>query len=209
MEQEFWLDHWQRGHIPFHRAEVNDLLQKHWAGFGPKHPTVLVPLCGKSVDMPWIASQGHRVIGIEWAAEAIDEFWQAQGTEPHREPSGAFIASQVDHLTLLQGDVFAFTAERLDGPVTVYDRASLVAFNPEQRIAYAQHLSALLQPGDNMLLITIDYDQTQRAGPPFAVGPALVTSLFADDFEIEVLDKVRIQGKKIPCWDLVFSLQKK
>ncbi len=209
MEQEFWLDHWQRGHIPFHRDEVNDLLQKHWDKLAPKHPTVLVPLCGKSVDMPWIAAQGYKVVGVEWAAEAIDEFWQAQQHTPERKADGDFISSTHGDITLLQGDIFKLERDRFKGPVTVYDRASLVAFNPEQRIAYAQHLSSLLQSGDTMLLITIDYDQSQRQGPPFAVGPDLVESLFSDNFAIEALDQVRIQGKKIPCWDWVFRIEKK
>jgi hypothetical protein len=28
-------------------------------------PTILVPLCGKTVDLIWLYEQGYRVIGIE------------------------------------------------------------------------------------------------------------------------------------------------
>jgi hypothetical protein len=40
---------------------------------------VLVPLCGKSVDMTYLASCGHRVYGIEISTEAIEAFFDDAG----------------------------------------------------------------------------------------------------------------------------------
>ena len=35
---------------------------------------MLVPLCGKAIDMAFIADMGHEVVGVEGVRQAIDEF---------------------------------------------------------------------------------------------------------------------------------------
>jgi thiopurine S-methyltransferase len=55
------------------------------------------------------------------------------------------------------------------------------------RAAYATPLASLLDPGTYCLLITLDYDQRQMNGPPFAVTDGEIASLYADTFSIEQL----------------------
>src|SRR5690606_40305132 len=51
MHEDFWRARWQRNEIGFHLTQVNPWLQRHWeAAAGAR---VLVPLCGKSLDMAW------------------------------------------------------------------------------------------------------------------------------------------------------------
>ena len=38
-----------------------------------KGAAVLVPLCGKSLDLVWLAEQGHAVIGVELAEAFVKE----------------------------------------------------------------------------------------------------------------------------------------
>mgnify|MGYP002653846199 CR=1 FL=1 len=55
MQPEYWHDRWQRGDTGWHRDGVMPLLQKHWPVLGPQpDEQVLVPLCGKTLDMPWL-----------------------------------------------------------------------------------------------------------------------------------------------------------
>ena len=76
----------------------------------------------------------------------------------------------------------------------IYDRASLVALPVEMRVAYVQKLLELTGPVPQFL-ITLDYDQAQMAGPPFAVRHAEVNQLYSGvygvlagpDVEIDVL----------------------
>ena len=76
----------------------------------------------------------------------------------------------------------------------VYDRAALIALPPPLRERYAAHLDALLPIAIPRLLITLEYDQTQMAGPPFAVHPDEVEALFSPRHrilplaELDVLD---------------------
>ncbi|MGL4397400.1 MAG: thiopurine S-methyltransferase, partial [Hyphomicrobium sp.] len=46
----------------------------------------------------------------------------------------------------------------------------------------------LTPPGARMLLIGLDYDPKEMSGPPFAIPQDRVRALFADTFEIDVLD---------------------
>ena len=38
----------------------------------------MVPLSGKTLDMPWLAAQGQRVLGIELSERAIKSFFLEQ-----------------------------------------------------------------------------------------------------------------------------------
>lgn len=34
------------------------------------------PLCGKALDMAWLASLGHFIVGVEFTKEAIEDFFK-------------------------------------------------------------------------------------------------------------------------------------
>ncbi len=66
MTPDFWLERWQNHEIGFHMPQVQPALGKHWPRLNvAKGATVFVPLCGKSLDMAWLADEGYRVIGAE------------------------------------------------------------------------------------------------------------------------------------------------
>jgi thiopurine S-methyltransferase len=76
------------------------------------------------------------------------------------------------------GDYFELDAEKLASITAVYDRAALIALPPPMRKRYVEHLRACLPGGWQLLLITLDYQQQERAGPPFSVPDAEVKALF-------------------------------
>ena len=43
---------------------------------GQPSASILVTWCGKSVDMPWLCSQGYNVVGIELSAIAVRQFFE-------------------------------------------------------------------------------------------------------------------------------------
>src|SRR5690606_40297026 len=64
----------------FHQATVTPQLERHWDALGlPAGGTVFVPLCGKSLDMAWLAGRGHRVLGVELSEVAVRDFFAGQG----------------------------------------------------------------------------------------------------------------------------------
>ncbi|VEU34500.1 unnamed protein product [Pseudo-nitzschia multistriata] len=69
-------NHEYRGTPQFHLPEPNpDLVRFYGNGFDPpKDRPILLPLCGKTVDLRWLRDQGHRcVVGVEGVEKAIEE----------------------------------------------------------------------------------------------------------------------------------------
>ena len=190
MEPEFWQERWARNQIGFHLSEVNPYLQRHWPQLAVAEGSkVLVPLCGKSLDLVWLASHGLRVMGVELSEQAVEAFFSEQNLVPRITRRSAFTVYQADLIEVWCGDFFALDAEALVGCAALYDRAALIALPPLMRAQYAEHLSRLLASGCQGLLITLDYDQTQKAGPPFAVTDDEVKVLFGSDWTLRALQE--------------------
>ena len=83
MDAEFWLERWREGRTHFHQTRITPLLQKYWPTLAvPKGGRVLVPLAGKSLDMVWLAAQGHAVLGVELSQLAVDQFFEENELRP-------------------------------------------------------------------------------------------------------------------------------
>ena len=188
MEASFWEERWRANQIGFHQQSANALLRAHWRDLGaPADAAAFVPLCGKSLDMRWLAQQGHPVRGVELSSIAVEAFFRELGETPARSARGELVRYAGRAATIWQGDFFALRADelgRLGDIVAAYDRGALVALPPKMRREYAAHLLALLPSGAKLLLITVEYDQARVSGPPFSVSPDEVRALFAKQCEV-------------------------
>src|SRR6186713_1414110 len=83
MDPDFWKARWESRQIGFHLEQPHSYLER----FGERllsdtRPHVLVPLCGKSPDLLWLARAGARVTGAELVASAVEEFFEQTGRDP-------------------------------------------------------------------------------------------------------------------------------
>jgi thiopurine S-methyltransferase len=196
MEPKFWQERWARNQIGFHLPEVNPYLPRHWPKLAlADGAKVLVPLCGKSLDLMWLASAGYRVLGVELSEQAVEAFFSEQGLVPRVSRRGVFKVYQADQIELWCGDFFALGADVVADCAALYDRAALIALPPLMRAQYAGHLNTVLRTGCQGLLITLDYDQTQKAGPPFAVTDEEVRVLLESHWAAQVLEEQDILGE--------------
>jgi len=181
---EDWLDRWEHGRTGWHETGGNRGLRAHWQADTGR---VLVPLCGKTPDLVWLAERGHVVAGIELAEKAVQEFFAEQSLSHVSSNSAHFDVYTCNELpiTLFCGNYFRFTEGPFDA---LYDRGAIVAVNPDQRPRYVEHTKSLLKPGARRLVITLEYDQQVVEGPPWALhGDELET--YWDDLErVEVRD---------------------
>ena len=91
MQPEFWHDRWDRNQIGFHLQEVNPYLTRWWPSLEVAQGSrVLVPLCGKSLDLSWLAAQGYEVLGVELTQTAVEQFFGEQKVMPTIRQHGAF-----------------------------------------------------------------------------------------------------------------------
>lgn len=187
MQAAFWHERWQHNQIGFHLPATNPLLTSHWDSLGVATDSrVFVPLCGKSLDLLWLHTQGHSVVGAELSPLAVRDFFAENRLTPHTTQQGAFTRWESAGITLLQGDFFNLGAADLAGCTAVYDRAALIALPPPMRQQYAKHLHALL-PHAPILLITLEYDQGEMQGPPFAVPEEEVQALYGANYNVDCL----------------------
>ena len=186
MKSEFWHERWQSGRIGFHQAQVNSFLQRYWSALRAEgKERVLVPLCGKSLDMLWLREQGHEVTGVELSDLACRAFMSELGVDAPARQEAGFTIREHEGLQLLCGDFFALSEANYAGIRWVYDRAALIAFPADMRREYAQILNKNLPKGVAMLLVTLEFDEQQ--GPPFSVPETEVHELYSERFEIEKL----------------------
>ena len=185
MDTPFWLEKWQQGQIGFHQAKVNEYLLRHWQSMGvPDSATVFVPLCGKSLDMLWLREQGYQVIGVEVSEQACRAFFDENQIPYDETTDGSFQRFTTQGITIYCGDFFDLTAQHLQTVSVVYDRAALVAMPIDLRKAYVSHLRKVIPAGANIFLVTMEYDQTQMSGPPFAVLSPEVEACYTDAYDV-------------------------
>ena len=190
MEPEFWQQRWREGRIGFHNDKPFPLLLKHWPSLGVAPGSqVFVPLAGKSQDMAWFASQGYRVLGVELSPLAVEQFFDEHELKPEQRKTRYGTHFEAGGIENIQGDAFGLDAEVLAGCDAVYDRAAVIALPPELRARYVGELYSRLPQGCRGLLITLEYPQDEKQGPPFSVTEAEVMERFARDWEVEVLER--------------------
>lgn len=162
---EHWLERWREDRIGWHENEGNASLKKHWRASGR---SVLVPLCGKSVDLAWLAGQGNRVIGVEVSQIAVQAFFAEQRLDFRVTdgPLRRYDATGAD-ITIYCGDFMTLTGVRCDAH---FDRGALVALHAGVRARYAAHVLSLLTEDAEQLVITVGYDQSIADGPPFSIS---------------------------------------
>jgi thiopurine S-methyltransferase len=171
---DFWRARWKEKRIGFHQAHPSLLLTELYALFKPEPKSrVLVPLCGKSLDLVWLADQGHEVVGVEAVEQAVEEF---RAENPGRED-----------IELLAEDFFQLRAKKLGRFRWIFDRGALVAMDYGQQEKYAQHEASFLEPEGRIFLLTVEYDDTVMSGPPFSVPDSKVRELYAGARLIERL----------------------
>jgi thiopurine S-methyltransferase len=205
MHPDFWHERWQTGQIGFHLPHVNPSLitHGHHLRAGPR---VLVPLCGKSLDLEALAAAGHLVDGVELSALAIDAFWR----EAQRPPTVSYLpdggrVTQHERIRLFERDVLT----HIDGPYDAcWDRGATVALPPNLRRAWVRHHAGLMRPGAVTLLVSLHREPTDSEGPPFCVPPDEVEALYGATHHVERLSSALADPARsdVPMIETVWRL---
>jgi len=191
MDPEFWRERWRTGQIGFHKEDANEHLATHYAKLTGSvrlgaSPRILVPLCGKSRDLAFLAENGADPVGVELVQAAAEAFFDEQGVTAQVTRDGPHARYEALDVQIVVGDFFEMTPAELGTFDGIWDRAALIALPPELRVRYAQHLSTLVEPGARLLLVTMVFDGPP-IGPPHSVSDDEVHALFDAHFKLERL----------------------
>lgn len=212
----YWASVWAADRIPFHEAGVNVRLLAHyktWLAAAPHNNEhglrVLVPLCGKTRDLSFLASlpSVSSVVGVEFVDAAVASLAEEQPALALKPPAtNKRTPFSVWHggekARILVGDFFKLTkstATTQGGGLfdAAFDRAALVAVEPVTRGKYVDALSSALKPGGVVLLTTFERAEGtaegRAFGPAYSVTAADIYSLFGKrGFRCEMLECVDI-----------------
>ena len=178
MKENFWHKCWSKDQIGFHQDDVHPMLLNYfndWAGQG--ETGVFVPLCGKSLDMHFIA-QSHPVLGSELSTIACDDFFKESGIAYQLRNETRYMRYQSAGITLLAGDFFALQSQDVEHCQLIYDRAALIALPTDMRQRYVEKLRALFPSGTQLFLLSLEYPKDELEGPPFSVDETEIGHLF-------------------------------
>lgn len=210
MERNFWLERWATNQIGFHEGQANALLVAHIDALAlPRGGRVFVPLCGKTRDIAWLLSRGHRVAGAELSALAVQHLFDDLGIEPEITEQGPLVRYSAEGVDIFVGDIFDLTRDSLGAVDAVFDRAAYVALPDDMRPRYAGHLTTLAQRVPH-LLIAFDYDQSIMPGPPFSIPDGEVERHYGASHTPVLLDRVAVEGGlkgRCPATEILWLLQ--
>lgn len=190
MDKEYWQARWENKRTEFDQSQPNPFLVQFFKKLALQSGSkVFVPLCGKSVDMLWLANQGYQVIGVELHLQACHEFFQQNNLSFAEEKSNNFTILKSDYITLIAGDFFEVDKNLLGKIDAIYDRAALVALPQAMRSKYVHQLKQLISAKTEIFLVTAEYNQNEMQGPPFSVDEAEIEQLFKKGFSLTRLHR--------------------
>ena len=126
---------------------------------------------------------------------AVQEFFNEQNiaytiTEHDKHPNIKYYQGQLleQTITLWVADIFTLSSENIGHVDAVYDRAALIAMPTELRTQYSQQVINLSQNAPQLLL-TLHYNQNERAGPPFSISQEQVQQYYGNDYQMNKLEE--------------------
>ena len=191
-----WLEIWRATDKPgWHRDAVDMYLQKylHLLTEDRQSISILVTWCGKSLDLLWLAEQGHTVVGVELSEIAVAQFFQENNLEFSSTDKANFrvYTASKHSITIFCGSMYDFTPGitgcKFDA---IWDHHALGANNPADRKKHIEVLCSVLKPQGQILLSHFEYDPTEHTGPPFSLPPSLIQELFKEHFQVKYLESV-------------------
>ncbi|XP_078526628.1 thiopurine S-methyltransferase-like [Lissotriton helveticus] len=182
------------------QAHLNSLLNKR------TRLRIFFPLCGKAVDMKWLADMGHTITGVDVSEIGLKDFFTEQNVPYVEEvvpeiPGAKLFKSLSGNISLYCCSFYDFTRipAKYDG---IWDRGSLVAINPRDRERYAKALLSLMEQDCCYLLITVLYNPDLLEGPPFYVPNSVIEKLYGESCNIKLLETVDALDDRIRGWGL-------
>ena len=174
--------------------KVDAILQKYLKQLcGDKENiSILVTLCGKSLDLPWLADQGYSVVGCELSELAGQQLFEENNIPFSVATVGEFkVFSATDKkLKFYTGDFFKVNAALVGTFDVIWDHNAFGAVSPNNRSRYIEILSSLLVPGGKILLSNWEYDQSKRNVAPYSLNSDQIKEYFGASFEVELLERM-------------------
>ncbi|KAF9426525.1 hypothetical protein BGZ94_006400 [Podila epigama] len=193
-----WNELWSKSITPWDAgvpspALIEVIEQKPIKDQIPKSGNVLVPGCGRGVDVFYLSNPHRKVYGLDISPIAVQLCKDLQKEKGIPE-------SQADFFV---GDFFNFTTPN-EKYQLVYDYTFFCAIQPELRPAWARRMAEIISK-DGILITLMFPIGTHTTGPPFAVSVDTYRGFLEPNFECLLIDdctsfEARAGKEKIGVW---------
>ncbi len=192
MEDNYWLDRWEKNDIGFHEQNINANLLAYFDKLNLQiGDRIFVPLCGKSKDMLWLAEKGLNVVGVELSPIACTEFFAELNVTPTITQQANYTKYQYDNIELFCGNLYDLTSIDLPTIHAVYDCKALIALPPDVRKKYIDHIVKCIGNKVRILLLTRE-SSCQITPPPFPINKTEINLLYGSYFDVQLLNCVSL-----------------
>ena len=216
----YWKKRWMDNKIGWQRVAVHKFLVKyvHELTGGRTNLRVFVPLCGKSIDMLWLAERGHNIVGVEVVKQPIESFFEENNLSFSVEK--VKLAAAVDpvdvyksvekKITIFCCDLFLLSEEDVGGRFdAIWDRGSLSAMQPavdNRGKRYTAKIHSLLAADGNCMVESHLYYGVDRGkNTPASISDELRNEIYGENFVLKELEVERLREDEE--WKCLFDLK--
>ncbi|XP_071964897.1 probable thiopurine S-methyltransferase [Antedon mediterranea] len=191
---DHWKMSWVENSIPFHLLEVHPSLGRHVDKLtkGRDNLTIFFPLCGKAVDMRWLAEKGHKVIGVEISDVAIKTFFKEANLEftesDIKDGEGKLFMSKDENIKLFQCDMFKYKREFGGMVDAIWDRGALEAIDVDQREFYLKLMLSILKLDGVYLLHCFEFPDGAFETGPHEIKQNEIVEMFGPKCSVDKLE---------------------
>ena len=187
-----WKHMWDINDLKFHQMTVYPDLVKYESIFFKNHSKVFLPLCGKSLDMIYLADKGYDVYGCELVEKAVKSFFLENSISYKKNclENTDIISYKGNEkkITIYHGNILLLSSQLIGKFEAIWDRAALVAINILQRPNYANVLQDVMASDCKYLLNTFVLSGKEYEGPPHTVTEEDIEKLFGNFCNIKHLE---------------------
>lgn len=180
-----WSRIWRDGTPAFHLNDVHPFA-RHLLGVArlpADHALqVLLPMCGKSVDLLYFAKAGAYTVGVEFSKEAISQF--SNEITPLRAPTASsHNAMEYSNLHIWQGDMLRFASQEKFH--LIFDRGGVTVLDQRQAVQYARLMRSLIDDTGVMGLELLHATENDQALPDQRYSLQSIAKIF-DEFSVQI-----------------------
>ena len=148
----YWGKRWDENRTGWHRPVVNPALKKYFKQLTNsdipenfeesdfkctlKNEQFYVPLCGKTMDIPFLLRVGYRVFGVEAVKSAIEALATEHSLDLKLNEKESIYSTHDGRLRIYYGDLFTCPLEKWGPYDYVWDRGALIAVEYVARKPY-------------------------------------------------------------------------
>ncbi|XP_053323026.1 thiopurine S-methyltransferase [Spea bombifrons] len=209
MSDKDWIRKWEKKEIGFHEEKVHKLLAEFLETMlhNRKQITIFFPLCGKAVDMKWLADMGHNIVGVDVCEMGLKDFFKENNVTYLEEavpaiPGAKVFKSTSGNISLYCCSIFDINDSIIGKCDGIWDRGAMVAVNPTDRERYASVILSLMDKDCRYLLDTFEYDPKLHPGPPFYIPDAELEKLLGSQCNVKCLKITDSLTDKQRAWGL-------